>query len=416
MAGKNSAAAAYLDTSFSYPVRDPVWGNIMLSAGFKKIVSSPVLQKMNRIKQLGPTYLVYPGAVHTRFNHSLGVYHIGYRMIRRLLTFDSCPALSEADVKAFLCACLLHDLGHFPYTHSLKELPLKKHEALTAEYIMADPLASIIRIALEIDPAVPAAIVDTALPTESATVQFFRNILSGSLDPDKLDYLTRDAFFCGVPYGTQDIDFVLDSIYPHPENGISILPSGIPAVENILFSKYLMYKTVYWHKGVRCATGMIKKAIIAALSDGVLTPEDLYGLDDESLFIAGKGGADLRLFDMVHNRQLFKMTHEVVFDDNNPAHIALLDLKKRSAAEQALAEKLTAAGIGCDSSSVIIDVPEHITFETTLPVFENGSFRTFSGSRGLENFSDPLRRLRVFVDPAVSDAIKRAELKDFKWI
>ena len=110
------------------------------------------------------------------------------------------------------------------------------------------------------------------------------------------------------------------------------------------------------------------------------------------------------------------MTHEVVFDDNNPAHIALLDLKKRSAAEQALAEKLTAAGIECDSSSVIIDVPEHITFETTLPVFENGSFRTFSGSRGLENFSDPLRRLRVFVDPAVSDAIKRAELKDFKWI
>ena len=273
-----------------------------------------------------------------------------------------------------------------------------------------------IRDALEIDPAVPAAIVDTSLPTESATVQFFRNILSGSLDPDKLDYLTRDAWFCGVPYGTQDIEFVLSAIYPHPEKGISILPAGIPAVENILFSKYLMYKTVYWHKAVRCATGMIKKAIIAALDSHLLTPQDLYGLDDESLFLAGKGGSDLRLFDMVHSRQLFKMTYEVVFDDSNPEHTALLDLKKRGAAEKALAEKLSGTGIECDSSCVIIDVPEHITFETTLPVFENGSFRTFSGSRGLENFSDPLRRLRVFVDPAVFDSIKSAGLKDCRWI
>jgi HD superfamily phosphohydrolase len=393
----NSSTATYLDTSFYHPVRDPVWGNIMLSEGFKKIVSSPVLQKMNRIRQLGPTYLVYPGAVHTRFIHSLGVYHIGYRMIRRLITFDSCPAVSVQDVNAFLCACLLHDLGHFPYTHSLKELPLKKHEALTGEYILAEPLASIIRSALEIDPVIPAAIVDTALPTSDATVKFFRNILSGVLDPDKLDYLTRDAFFCGVPYGTQDIEFVLSSIYPHPERGISILPSGIPAVENILFSKYLMYKTVYWHKTVRCATGMIKKAIMAALNDGVLTPDDLYGLDDESLFQAGRGDGASRLFDMVHGRELFKMTHEVVFDDNNPYHMSLLDLKKRGEEEAKLAEKLA-----CDSTSVIIDVPENITFETTLPVYENGSFRSFSGRAGLETFSDPLRKIRIFVDPSVA--------------
>ncbi|MBR4159350.1 MAG: phosphohydrolase, partial [Spirochaetia bacterium] len=86
MTGVNSSTATYLDTSFYNPVRDPVWGSIMLSEGFKKIVSSPVLQKMNRIRQLGPTYLVYPGAVHTRFIHSLGVYHMGYRMIRRLIT------------------------------------------------------------------------------------------------------------------------------------------------------------------------------------------------------------------------------------------------------------------------------------------------------------------------------------------
>ena len=404
MTDRNSITAAYLDTSFNYPVRDPVWGNIMLSEGFKSLVSSPVLQKMNRIRQLGPTYLVYPGAVHTRFIHSLGVYHIGSKMIRRLITFDSCPAVSVQDVNAFLCACLLHDLGHFPYTHSLKELPLKKHEALTGEYILAEPLASLIKSALEIDPAIPAAIVDTALPTTDSTILFFRNILSGVLDPDKLDYLTRDAFFCGVPYGTQDIEFVLSSIYPHPERGISILSSGIPAVENILFSKYLMYKTVYWHKTVRCATGMIKKAIMAALKDGLLTPDDLYGLDDESLFKVGCGEGASRLFDMVHGRQLFKMAQEVVFADANPAHVALLDLEKRQEEEAKLADRLS-----CDSASVIIDVPENITFETTLPVYENGTFRSFSGRTGLETFSDPLRKIRIFVDPAIADKARRLQ-------
>ena len=393
MACGNSSTKTYLDTSFIHPVRDPVWGNIMLSDGFKRIVAHPALQKMNRIRQLGPIYLVYPGAVHTRFIHSLGVYHIGYRIIRQLLTFDSCPELSEADVNAFLVACLLHDLGHFPYTHSLKELPLKKHEVLTGEYILAEPLAPLIREALDIDPAIPAAIVDTTMESSDGTVLFFRNILSGVLDPDKLDYLTRDAFFCGVPYGTQDIGSVLSAIYPHPERGISILPSGIPAVENILFSKYLMYKTVYWHKTVRCATGMIKKAIIAALQDGVLTPDNLYGLDDESLILAGKGSSGERLFDMVHNRRLFKQVREVVFDSSDPEHRALLDLKYRGEREKELAREYSA-----DPSSVIIDVPEEINFETTLPVFEDGAFRNFSGSRGLENFSEPLRRIRIFME------------------
>ena len=112
-------------------------------------------------------------------------------------------------------------------------------------------------------------------------VGFFWKILSGVLDPDKLDYLNRDAFFCGVPYGIQDVDFILEEVFPHVENGVAISPKGITALENILFSKYLMYKTVYWHKTVRIATAMIKKAIAMALEEGAIGTQDLYGLDDE---------------------------------------------------------------------------------------------------------------------------------------
>ena len=381
-------AASYLDNRFNNPVRDPVWGNIMLSDGFKKIVSSPVLQKMNRIKQLGPTYLVYPGAVHTRFSHSLGVYHIGTRIIRKLITFGSCPKVSEEGVRAFLCACLLHDLGHFPYTHSLKELPLKEHEALTAEYILSEPLFSLIKESLEIDPFMAAAIVDENLETADPEVVFFRHILSGVLDPDKLDYLTRDARFCGVPYGIQDIDFVLSSICPDPEKGICLLPQGEPALENILFSKYMMYKTVYWHKAVRCATGMIKKAIVSALEENVLKPEELYGLDDYSLvnFCRDLDLPALELISMVQERNLYKMSFETVFDDNLPEHRALLDLKTRSSKERELA-----AALGTEEMKIIIDVPEKINFDN------HEAFRIFAA---------PLRKIRIFASPDISERIR----------
>lgn len=380
----------YLDTAFYHPVRDPVWGNIMLSDGFMRIASSPVLQKMNRIKQLGPTYLVYPGAVHTRFLHSLGVFHIGFRVIRRLLAFESCPKVSEEGVRAFLCACLLHDLGHFPYTHSLKELPLKEHEVLTGEYILSEPLYSLIKTSLDIDPFMAAAIVDENLAADSSEIIFFRKILSGALDPDKLDYLTRDAWFCGVPYGIQDIDFVLSAIYPDAENGIGVMDAGLSALENIYFSKYMMYKTVYWHRTVRCATGMIKKAIMADLDSGALKPEQLYNLDDESLFHVCRG----KLFKMVHNRELFKMVHEVVFDCSKNEHIELLDLKKRSERE-----KLLVKASGCDSDDLFIDVPENINFET---------------SNSTILFKEPLRKLRVFASPLVADQLRAR--KDIEWI
>lgn len=385
-------AASYLDNFFSKPVRDPVWGNIMLSEGFKKIVSSPVLQKMNRIKQLGPTYLVYPGAVHTRFCHSLGVYHIGKKIIRKLITFDSCPRVSEEGVKAFLCACLLHDLGHFPYTHSLKELPLKEHETLTAEYILSEPLFSLIKKELKTDPYLPAAIVDKNLATDSEEVLFFRHILSGVLDPDKLDYLTRDAWFCGVPYGIQDIDFVLSSICPDPEQGINLLPHGKPALENILFSKYMMYKTVYWHKTVRCATGMIKKAIVTALREEAVRPEELYGLDDYSIvdFSREKKLPALELISMVQERNLYKMAAEETFDDNAPGHTGLLDLETRSRRERELALEL-----GLDETEVIIDVPEKINFDN------HEAFRIFAA---------PLRKIRIFAAPDAAEKIR--ELKE----
>ena len=148
-------------------------------------------------------------------------------------------------------------------------------------------LSAVIRTELGVDPAFVAAIISRgASPPGMPDVDFYQRILSGVLDPDKLDYLNRDAYFCGVPYGIQDVDFILEEIFPDKNTGVAISPKGITALEDILFSKYLMYKTVYWHKTVRIATAMIKKAVAMALKDGAITRGDLYGLDDEEFFAA----------------------------------------------------------------------------------------------------------------------------------
>jgi HD superfamily phosphohydrolase len=226
---KHAAIISDIEKDFIHPVRDPLWKHIYLSRPLERIIRTAPFLRLGSIKQLGPASLVYPGATHTRQNHSLGVYHLAKRIITQLLKQDGCPDLSLEGVKAFLTASLLHDLGHFPYAHVLEDdLALTDHEALSGQYIMSSDIQKIIREDMGSDPLLTAAIVDQDLdyPHSPDELRFFRKLLSGVLDPDKLDYLNRDAYFCGIPYGIQDIDFVISQIMPHKENGMAIGPKG----------------------------------------------------------------------------------------------------------------------------------------------------------------------------------------------
>ena len=289
----------HLQTDYTAPIRDPLWGHIYLSPAMLHLVNTTEFQQLSRIKQLGPTFLVYPGATHTRLNHSLGVFHLARRILTRLISHPEAPALTLEGVKAFLAAALLHDVGHFPYTHSFKSLPLAEHEHLTGRIIQSGEVKHRLKEDLRVDPALVAAIVDETLdPAGSDEVLLYRRLLSGSLDPDKLDYLNRDAYFCGVPYGLQDIDFAISRIRPVGFDGIGLDETGVSAVENILFSKFLMYRAVYWHRTVRVATAMIKKAVFMGLTEQVIRPDDLYGLDDE-LFFARFGDDPYPPFELI---------------------------------------------------------------------------------------------------------------------
>lgn len=407
----NDTIHTALERNFNSPIRDVLWGHIYLSPGLEALSSSASFMRLHRILQLGPAHIVYPGATHTRAAHSIGVYHLARRLLIHLAGRGADSWLSAEGVHSFLCAALLHDLGHFPYTHSLKELPLVSHEELTGKLILTEPMKSLVGDT-GADPYMSAAIIDTSLPTSgNQELRFYRKLLSGALDPDKLDYLNRDARYCGVPYGAQDVDFILSRLWPDPEQGLLIDARAIPSVESILFSKYLMYRAVYWHPAVRSATTMIKKTLVGALKNQRIAREELYNLDDQGLFTllaerdqsrgVSHGDPLFSLGAKVRDGCLYVVAAEFLY--NEKQHQGLADIDKRYHLERELAARLCIR-----PDELIIDVPEPISFETGLTIHEDKghvSAGVFTAET-IDAFRKELRVVRVFVDPAHEKALR----------
>lgn len=416
----------YLTSSCTEPLRDPVWGTIMLPQSFMDLIASPDFQKLSGIRQLGPTYLLYPGAVHTRLNHSVGVYAIARKMLltlihRRLSDAVQLPFTLHG-IKSFLAAALLHDIGHFPYTHSLKDLPLTSHETLAAEIILGrKQISRLLSQTIGADPEMTAAIIDDTIPSSDPETAIYRSLLSGTLDPDKLDYLNRDAFFCGVPYGLQDVDYILTKIALTETNRMGIEEHGLSSIEHLLFSKYLMYRNVYWHTTVRSATAMIRKALYLGLREHRMMPEDLYGLDDEGFFHM-TGAIDYEPFEtiqLVRRNQLFKAILNIPYDPLNPRHTELRESEKRSLAEEELRSLINRdSNAGLTPCQVIIDIPEPISLESDVPVItaENGTISFIEAgpvftAPVIEGFVKALTRIRVFLPGHID--IDRQILSDY---
>ena len=387
------------------PVRDPLWGHIYLVEGFHALLDTPAFQKLRWIMQLGPAHLVYPGATHTRSAHSLGVYHLSVRLLHALLSRGACLSSNAERIRSFFAAALLHDVGHFPFTHALKELPLEDHEALSASLILAEPLRSALGRS-GCDPEFSAAIVNQELVSSDKELNFFRSLLSGVLDPDKLDYLNRDARYCGVPYGAQDIDFIFSRLSVAPEKGLVIDSRGISSIEALLFAKYLMYRSVYWHRDVRSATAMVKRALWMALESGEIANGDLYGLDDAGLFslLSLKAPLASSLASSVRSGALYQSIHEEAFDEGMALHLELEQLPSRSVLEERLREKLSIKlNKVIEKQELVIDVPERISFESDLWIRDEGvpfakSSTVFSFDT-VSRFTRALRTIRVFVSP-----------------
>jgi uncharacterized protein len=245
-------------------VRDPLWNNIRLDPEALAVVDTPAVQRLRYVRQLGHAFLVYPGATHSRFEHALGAYHLARRALSQLEEAGD-VRLDGADRLRLKLAALLHDVGHYPFSHALEEAGLPSHETLAARHLAGGELAERLN-----ELGMPA---ERLLPLiQGGAREPLAGLVAGSLDVDKLDYLSRDAWMCGVPYGVIDVDRLLTSLTLAPDGRatLALHEKGLAALESLLFAKYQMYRNVYWHHAVRSATVMFKRLVRSAIAAGWL--------------------------------------------------------------------------------------------------------------------------------------------------
>lgn len=231
-------------------INDPVYGFITIDDNLiLQVIAHPYYQRLRRIHQMAMALLVYPGAVHTRLHHSLGAYHLMSNALQELK--NKGVEISAAEEQAAKIAILLHDIGHGPFSHALENVLMEgmRHEAISL-LLMKDlntQLDGQLQMALDIF-------------TNAYHKKFLYQLVSGQLDVDRMDYLTRDSFFSGVSEGVIGYDRILKMLTVH--NGeLMVEEKGIYSIEKFLVSRRLMYWQVYLHKTVLCAEEMLKRVI-----------------------------------------------------------------------------------------------------------------------------------------------------------
>ena len=257
---------------FDSKVQLPVSGPVLLTAEVKHIIDAPEFQRLRGVRQLGPTYFVFPGAYHTRFEHSLGVYSFALRYLERLTRLPEFNLAAEPldyTIKLVLLTALLHDIGHYPYSHwieELKPLPrrlkLQDHEARASEIIESSIICDLIKNEWKVK---PTDVIDVICGERLTDRNKFlaHSIVNSIFDVDKLDYLIRDSIHCGVKYGEGlDPERLLDSLYIDARDAeqpkICLTQKGGSYLSSLLACRNIMYQEVYWHKTVRVCTSMFK--------------------------------------------------------------------------------------------------------------------------------------------------------------
>lgn len=335
-------------------IRDPLWNNIRVDPLALSLVETEVFQRLRYVRQLGLAFLVYPGATHSRFEHALGAYHLARRTLALLEDREELRGVSPDEPGIVRAAALLHDIGHYPFSHALEEIGALHHEEVARPLITTGVLAE--RIAAALGPTAPIRILELIRGESDSPLQ---GLISGSLDLDKIEYLKRDALMCGVPYGEIDVDRLLDSLVlvNHPDTGqpsIAVLEKGLSALESLLFAKYQMYRNVYWHHGVRSATAMYKRLVDDALATGTLDAGELARHTDEGLLHRLDVSGSAPLLDALRHRRLYKRAFErsaAQLDDRDGEWIAD-DRPLATAVENALALEL-----GLARGELLLDYP-----------------------------------------------------------
>ena len=390
-------------------IRDPLWDTIRLDPTAVKIVDTAEFQRLRYIRQLGLAHLVYPGATHTRFDHALGVYHLTKTALRHLRERGGVPPEAWAGEELVPYAALLHDIGHYAYSHALEELESEHvpthHEDASRQFFAS--------------PSLRDALAPLGLTAADRIAELIggegdiplRGLVSGSLDLDKMEYLRRDARFCGVPYGEVDVSRLLQGLQllQDPGSGryeVGVHEKAVSALESLLFAKYQMFRNVYWHHAVRSATALYKRIVEESVRSGLILPEELVGpTDEELLYEIGRRVLDAetemaerigtRWLPALRHRRLPKRALELTAADLSGRQVegwAVGDSPWKRAVEDDLAAEL-----GLEPGEVMIDFPaKPAMFQLDVLVERrDGSVQRFDmeGAEGLLDLPKVAREL-----------------------
>jgi hypothetical protein len=363
-----------------------------------------VVQRLRYIRQVGHSFLVYPGATHTRFEHALGAYHLTRRALAALDELGELEPVSRDQCVAVQLAALLHDIGHYPFSHALEEAGFPSHETLGVAKLSRGSLGEQLRRIGGAD--YPRQVGALISGTSDSPLQ---GLISGTIDLDKVDYLSRDARMCGVPYGTLDVDRLLASLtLVEVEPGqyeIGVQEKGVSALESLLFAKYQMYRNVYWHHAVRSATCMFKRAVRRAVRCGWVTAETIAESTDDALMELLINKEPGGLAASIRSRRLHKRALDLpaseVPGSVQPWVAGDPDLLERVEDAIALQAGLAAGGLLIDfparSGMLGVNIPLRTRSGTVERLTDAGR----AGQLGLPRVADELyrsaRRLRIFV-------------------
>jgi HD superfamily phosphohydrolase len=416
-------------------VRIPPEVDVPLTSRVRQLIDTADFRRLARISQLGLVSLVYPAAIHTRFEHCLGVYRLALLYLQQLAHDERfARTIRPEDAELFVAAALLHDLGHWPFCHPIEDIRLPSvpsHELFANSFLLEGEIGDVLRHDWGINPRDVVALLSEK-PRDQAG-RILTSMLSGPIDIDKMDYLFRDSLHAGVPYGRHfDQQRLLGSLCLNQAgDGLAVTDKGKTAAELMVFARYVMFSEVYWHHGVRAATAMLQRAFY--LLHGSLELDALFRMTEHEMideFRRAAGGtgsaggtAAGELLDGLFGptRRLYKRLAQYSFLEQR-------DLYERLARRPypwlaACAERFallasTALSRVLAPHEVLFDAPpvaREVQFAVDIYFPKENRYRPLGEvspvirTLATEQFDDYVKRVRIFAHPRIVDELRRLD-------
>ncbi len=408
--------------------------DVPLTERVKDLIDCPEFRRLSGIPQLGLVSLVYPAATHSRFEHSLGVYRLALLFLRHLSHNERfAESISREQAELFIVTALLHDIGHWPFCHPIEDIRLAgvpRHEEFAAGFLLEGELGNCIEKDWGIKPRAVLDLLSGAAATPAERI--LSSMLSGPIDIDKLDYLMRDSFHAGVPYGRNyDQGRLIGSLCLNEAgDGLAITQKGKTAAEMMVFARYVMFSEVYWHHGVRSATSMLQRAFYLIHRD--IARDEVFRLSQDGMITqmrnVARQPAARELLDGLfgHRRTLYKRLAQFSYYESAEVYeqVARRSYDWLVGCSDELARVLSSrTGGEIHGHEVLIDAPpveKEVEFKIDVFDQKKDSYRPLEEVSPVvrtlahEQFDDFVKRVRVFIHPRHSKSC--AELGDLSQL